>query len=98
LSSLIAGDLLRYEEGAIRKSPSGFAADPRQALLSARGVTNLKFDRFIGYHGYTATGAKKLRSDSLTPAKDALTGLGRCRPKRGDGSLSTRTLTIAILP
>lgn len=67
LSLLIAGDLLRYEEGAIHESPSGFAADPEQALASARSVINLNFDRFIGYHGgYAVTGAKELLGESLT--------------------------------
>jgi glyoxylase-like metal-dependent hydrolase (beta-lactamase superfamily II) len=67
LSLLIAGDLLRYEEGTIHESPAGFSADPEEALASARSVTNLGFDRFIGYHGgYAAAGAKELLSESLT--------------------------------
>lgn len=66
LSLLLAGDLLRYEEGTIRPSPTGFAFDPDEALDSARSVARLDFEGFIGYHGGCAvSGAKELLCDSL---------------------------------
>jgi glyoxylase-like metal-dependent hydrolase (beta-lactamase superfamily II) len=66
LSLLVAGDLLRLEDGVIREAPSGFAADADQALDSARTIAALGFERFIGYHGgYTVSGARELLSPSL---------------------------------
>lgn len=67
LSLLVAGDLLRLEDGVIRESPTGFAADADQALDSARQITTLGFESFIGYHGgHVVSGARKLLSESLT--------------------------------
>jgi glyoxylase-like metal-dependent hydrolase (beta-lactamase superfamily II) len=66
-SLLIAGDLLRLEDGVIRESPTGFAADADQALDSARQIATLGFESFIGYHGgYVVSGARELLSESLT--------------------------------
>jgi glyoxylase-like metal-dependent hydrolase (beta-lactamase superfamily II) len=66
LRLFLAGDLLRYEEGAIRPSPTGFAFDPDGALDSARSAARLDFGCFIGYHGGCAvSGAKELLCDSL---------------------------------
>jgi glyoxylase-like metal-dependent hydrolase (beta-lactamase superfamily II) len=66
VSLLIAGDLMRYQEGVIKESPPDFALDPAEALASARSVANLAFERFVGYHGgYALSGAKTLLSDSL---------------------------------
>jgi glyoxylase-like metal-dependent hydrolase (beta-lactamase superfamily II) len=66
-SLLIAGDLMRYQEGVIRESPPDFALDAAEALASARRIAaHLPFERFIGYHGgYMVSGAKKLLSESL---------------------------------
>ena len=65
-SLLIAGDLMRYQDGVIRESPADFALDPAQALASARSAATLPFDRFIGYHGGCAvSGAKSLLAGSL---------------------------------
>ena len=67
LSLLVAGDLLRLEDGVIRESPVGFAADADQALDSARQIVTLGFERFIGYHGgYRVSGAGELLSPSIT--------------------------------
>jgi glyoxylase-like metal-dependent hydrolase (beta-lactamase superfamily II) len=67
LSLLVAGDLLRLQDGVIREPPAGFAADADQALASARQIATLGFDSFIGYHGgYVVSGARELLSDSLT--------------------------------
>ena len=67
LSLLIAGDLMRLEDGAIRESPSGYAADAAQSLESARRVAGLGFEAFVGYHGgYVVTGAAALLAGSLT--------------------------------
>jgi glyoxylase-like metal-dependent hydrolase (beta-lactamase superfamily II) len=72
LSLLIAGDLMRLEEGAIRESPSGFAADAAQSLASARRVAALGFAAFVGYHGgYVVSGAGALLAASLTGAAGA---------------------------
>lgn len=66
-SLLIAGDLMRLEDGVIRESPAGIAADADQALASARSVAALGFDGFIGYHGgYVVSGAGKLLGESLS--------------------------------
>ena len=67
LSLLIAGDLLRLEDGAIRAAPTGFAADADQALDSAKRIVALGFESFVGYHGgYVVTGAGNLLSAGLT--------------------------------
>jgi glyoxylase-like metal-dependent hydrolase (beta-lactamase superfamily II) len=67
LSLLVAGDLLRLEDGVIRESPTGFAADADQALDSARQIATLGFESFIGYHGgHVVSGARELLSESLT--------------------------------
>jgi glyoxylase-like metal-dependent hydrolase (beta-lactamase superfamily II) len=66
LSLLVAGDLLRCQEGVIQESPPAFAADKEQALASARNAVNLGFDSFIGYHReFVFGGARKLLSASL---------------------------------
>ena len=66
-SLLIAGDLLRLEDGVIDASPAGYAADADQSLVSARQVVSSGFEGFIGYHGgYVASGAGDLLSTSLT--------------------------------
>jgi hypothetical protein len=58
---------LRLEDGVIRESPTGFAADADQALDSARQIATLGFESFIGYHGgYVVSGARELLSESLT--------------------------------
>ena len=68
LSLLVAGDLLRLQDGVIREAPAGFAADADQSLASARQIATLGFERFVGYHGgYVVSGARELLSDSLTP-------------------------------
>ena len=67
LSLLVAGDLLRLEDGTIREAPASFAADADQALDSARQIAALGFEHFIGYHGgYTVSGARGLLSAKLT--------------------------------
>jgi glyoxylase-like metal-dependent hydrolase (beta-lactamase superfamily II) len=72
LSLLIAGDLLRLEDGVIGEAPAGFAADAQQALGSARRVVALGFERFVGYHGgYTVSGAVEMLSSSLTAERPA---------------------------
>ena len=65
-SLLIAGDLLRLEDGVIDASPAGYAADADQSLVSARQVLSSGFEGFIGYHGgYVVSGAQGLLSDTL---------------------------------
>ena len=68
LSLLVAGDLLRLEDGVIRESPTGFAADADQALDSARQIAALGFESFVGYHGgyVVVSGARELLSESIT--------------------------------
>ena len=66
LSLLIAGDLMRLEDGAIRESPSGYAADAALSLASVRQVAALDFTAFVGYHGgYVVAGAGALLAGSL---------------------------------
>lgn len=67
LSLLIAGDLLRLEDGVIHESPTGFAADADQARASAKSAVALGFDGFIGYHGgYVAADARRLLSERIS--------------------------------
>ena len=69
-SLLIAGDLLRLEDGVIGASPSRYSADADQALASAKEVVSSRFEGFIGYHGgYVVSGARKLLSPELALAR-----------------------------
>jgi glyoxylase-like metal-dependent hydrolase (beta-lactamase superfamily II) len=68
-SLLIAGDLLRMENGVICASPAGYAADAEESLASARRIVTAGFEGFVGYHGgYVVSGAGKLVSPELLPA------------------------------
>jgi glyoxylase-like metal-dependent hydrolase (beta-lactamase superfamily II) len=51
LSLLLAGDLLRYERGAVTTAPDHFNADSAQETVSALSVLSLGFDRMLPYHG-----------------------------------------------
>ena len=51
LALLLAGDLLRYEEGVVRQGPAHFTADQAQAASSVRLLAALAVDRLLGYHG-----------------------------------------------
>jgi glyoxylase-like metal-dependent hydrolase (beta-lactamase superfamily II) len=61
LSLLIAGDLLGYGGGVIKEAPPFATADAAVLRASAREMTALPVDRFIGYHGgYLTEGAGAL--------------------------------------
>jgi glyoxylase-like metal-dependent hydrolase (beta-lactamase superfamily II) len=61
LAFLVAGDLLRYEEGVVRQGPAHFTADQAQAAASVRMLAELPIDRLLGYHGgWLAAGAGPL--------------------------------------
>ena len=51
LALLVAGDLLRYEDGVVRQGPAHFTADQAQAATSVRMLAALPVDRLLGYHG-----------------------------------------------
>jgi glyoxylase-like metal-dependent hydrolase (beta-lactamase superfamily II) len=69
-SLLIAGDLLRLENGEIGASPAGYAADAEQSLASAKRIVSSGFEGFIGYHGgYVVSGAGKLLNPELVTAQ-----------------------------
>lgn len=50
-SLLIAGDLLRYENGKVTGAPEHFSANPAYSAASARKVLELEFDHMLPYHG-----------------------------------------------
>jgi glyoxylase-like metal-dependent hydrolase (beta-lactamase superfamily II) len=58
VSLLLAGDLLRYEHGAVTTAPDHYNADSAAELVSALSVLSLGFDRMLPYHGdYLASDA-----------------------------------------
>jgi glyoxylase-like metal-dependent hydrolase (beta-lactamase superfamily II) len=58
---LLAGDLLRYEDGVVRQGPAHFTVDQAQAAASVRMLARLPVDRLLGYHGgWLASGAGPL--------------------------------------
>ena len=58
LSLLIAGDLLRYENGLVTRAPEHFTADHEAYEVSLQAIAKLEFDRMLPYHGqYLGTGA-----------------------------------------
>ena len=65
LTLLIAGDIVRYENGVVTRAPEMFTADPERSELSLRALARLDFDRMLPYHGdFLGEGAAtKLRQD-----------------------------------
>ena len=50
-SLLIAGDLLRYDQGQLNGPVPGFTLDLAEAIKSLKQVAKLPFDHMYGYHG-----------------------------------------------
>lgn len=50
-SLLIAGDMLRYEDGHVVRPPEMFGWDLEVAERSIQGVAGLEFDAMLPYHG-----------------------------------------------
>ena len=60
-SLLIAGDLLRYEQGQIAGPPPEFTENPTKAAESLRRVARLPIEAMYGYHGtFLPAGAGRL--------------------------------------
>ena len=51
ISLLIAGDLLRYENGLVARAPEHFTADHEAYEVSVQAIAKLEFDRMLPYHG-----------------------------------------------
>jgi glyoxylase-like metal-dependent hydrolase (beta-lactamase superfamily II) len=51
LSLLLAGDLLRYENGTVTTAPDRFNADSAEETVSALSVIPLGFEHMLPYHG-----------------------------------------------
>lgn len=65
-SLMIAGDLLRYEQGHIAGPPPGYTQNPEEAADSVRKVAKIQFEAMYGYHGQLlASGANALMKDLL---------------------------------
>ena len=65
LSLLIAGDILRYEDGAMTRAPEAYTADPELSEHSLEQLARLDFERMLPYHGdFLGEGAsEKLHRD-----------------------------------
>ena len=65
-SLLIAGDLLRCQDGLIVAASPGFSADYPEALATGKAIVTLGFDKVVCYHGgWVTSGAQGLLSDEL---------------------------------
>lgn len=51
LSLLIAGDVLRYEDGAVTRAPEMYTADAEANEASIAMLAGLDFERMLPYHG-----------------------------------------------
>jgi len=59
-SLLIAGDLLRYDQGEVAGPVPGFTLNLAEAINSLKQVAKLPFDHMYGYHGsFLEQGADK---------------------------------------
>lgn len=65
LSLLIAGDILRCENGTVTRAPERYTADPEANEASLRLLAKLDFERMLPYHGdfLAADASKLLRRD-----------------------------------
>ncbi|MGO9019392.1 MAG: MBL fold metallo-hydrolase [Syntrophobacteraceae bacterium] len=60
-SLLIAGDLMRYEQGRIEGPIPEFTANPKEAAKSLRRVAGMNIEAMYGYHGtFLTAGAGRL--------------------------------------
>jgi len=65
-SLLIAGDMLRWDQGRLQGPPPLFTADPAAAAVSLRQLAELRFEAVYGYHGqFLPTGAGEKLHDLL---------------------------------
>jgi glyoxylase-like metal-dependent hydrolase (beta-lactamase superfamily II) len=51
ISLLIAGDILRYQDGAVTRAPEKYTADAESNEASLRKLAGLEFERLLPYHG-----------------------------------------------
>jgi glyoxylase-like metal-dependent hydrolase (beta-lactamase superfamily II) len=65
LSLLIAGDILRYENGTVTRAPEMFTADAETNEASLRSLARLEFEGMLPYHGeFLSAGASgRMRED-----------------------------------
>ena len=65
LSLLIAGDILRYENGDVARAPEMYTADHERNEVSLRELAKLHFQGMLPYHGDFLAGdaADKMRHD-----------------------------------
>ena len=64
-SLLIAGDIVRYENGVVTRAPEMYTADPERSEQSLQQLAQLDFEHLLPYHGdFLAQGAgARLRHD-----------------------------------
>jgi glyoxylase-like metal-dependent hydrolase (beta-lactamase superfamily II) len=67
-SLLIAGDILRYEDGLVTRAPEKFTADAETNEESLRALAKLEFERLLPYHGeFLGEGASTQMRHDLGP-------------------------------